>query len=224
MVDERNGSQVSEQESDEVNRPSGEPMVSEDPLLDIRQELRPGKGVAIYLVEHNPEKTIHYDVMYENTRWKQGIDGLLIRLRPHRLKMIRDAELKQIDVMFGFEPLSSSEIEEMYHVADITESKLVTKELQNSSQIVGVEMAYVRGTELITVTMMMPQSQTSLRVSEGEHVRAGTIDAVFTSDSHGNRLRWTENGQGALRYEIRVGHGVTKQELLNIAINMVLAE
>lgn len=195
-----------------------------DPLNEIRQQIQPGTGVAVYVVDNNPERKIRNETFYQGEPWTQGFEELLRVARPFTFKIVREGKLKDIHVIYGFDYLTDDEVEDMYKEAKISGCKIVTRPLRRSNNIVGVDINYELDTRSVKL-IVLNTTKSRIHVPDVEkhqieRMTVGLHDAVYLSDGLHQQFIWIEEAPQRLQYELRTTTEFTKQALLDMALKM----
>lgn len=179
-----------------------------DRFDQIIQQLKPGTGKAIFMVDNNPEKTISNQTFYEAEKWSLGLNELLKKVEPNKVKLPQQAQLQEINVMYGFDSLESWEIDEMYKEAELTGKKIIVRDLRKSNRMVGAKLLYTSDDSSFELHILIT-TKNRIHVPDinnhtVERTKVGSKEAVYLSDSTNHQLLWVDDEQGInIQYEIR---------------------
>ena len=104
----------------------------------VIRELKPGFGKGIYLAD---DKKISQQTNYAPVNWLDGLDELKAKASSWEPVFPANAEVKGIQVYYGFDNLTQEEIDEMA-IESANTGKDVVRDLKPNDTFVGVSLLY----------------------------------------------------------------------------------
>lgn len=187
-------------------------------------DLRPGEGKAIYIADAADNK-FSQQTNYAPISWDGSTESLKEKLTPWKPQFPTHSKMCNIQVYYGFENLSSQEIDEMVDESERTEKNVVVRELKPNNKLVGVSITYERNQETYKFQIFGTTKSRIQMPDDGnasiEQLYVRGNEAFYISDADNQQLIWIEedvNGK-AIQYEIS-GRNIQKEYVLSIVESM----
>ncbi|GGG77539.1 hypothetical protein [Paenibacillus radicis (ex Gao et al. 2016)] len=193
-----------------------------DPMDAIIQQLKPGMGKAIYIAGQG-DRAVSQQTNYEAVLWPDSLEQLFQQAAPWNPPLPLEAELRRIEVYYGFDNVTEEEREAMIAESEQQGKSVVVRDLRPNTDIVGVRLLYDKadrsfecrlfGTTKSRIHVPDMEQQTI------ERLRIHGQEAVYLESEEMRRLIWaTEHPQAprAVQYELLAEHG-DREWLLEIA-------
>ncbi|CAG7658479.1 hypothetical protein PAECIP111802_07051 [Paenibacillus allorhizosphaerae] len=173
-----------------------------------------------------PNKQIRNETNYSGERWSGSLRQLLDTIHPLRIRLAPGLQPKKIEVIYGFEPISTNQMLEMYQEAEETGATIVTRDLRKSSDLVGGSLYYLVKGRLVECRILVSQlaSSTSrihvpsIDEHEEEMLLVHQCPAAYLYDRHRHQLIWAEEKDGfCFQYDLREHQQLTKEEIVRFA-------
>jgi len=198
---------------------------NENTVERIISELKPGEGKAIYDADAADNKFTQ-QTNYAAINWNKDFESLKEKLTPWEPRFPARSKIQKIQVYYGFDNLSSHEIDEMIDESEKTGNNVVVRDLRPNNTLVGVNMTYhsVQGNYNFRI---FGTTKSRIQVPDSGETQIERLDirgneAFYISRVKNKQLIWIEedpNGK-ALQYEL-MGRDIQKEFLLSVAESMV---
>lgn len=190
---------------------------------NIILDLKPGDGKAIYTANANGNN-ITQQTNYAAIKWNGNFDELLNGLQPWK-PLFPKHTVEEINVYYGFDNLSPSEIDDMANESVQTGRNVIVRDLKPNNTIVGVKIVY-RSDMGTYILQIFGTTKSRINISADEHDKITKVvvrgnEGFFISNNDNNQLIWIEedaNGK-SLQYEM-IGVGSLK-DFFSIAESMI---
>ncbi|WP_341281570.1 hypothetical protein [Paenibacillus sp. FSL H8-0537] len=171
----------------------------------VIRELKPGFGKGIYLAD---DKKISQQTNYAPVNWLDGLDELKAKASSWEPVFPANAEVKGIQVYYGFDNLTQEEIDEMA-IESANTGKDVVRDLKPNDTFVGVSLLY-RKEETSFQFRIFGTTKSRIHVPDVdkhtiEYLTIRSNEAVYVGDNEIQQLIWAEMGPTmgkALQYEV----------------------
>ncbi len=199
-------------------------LTEDDPMDSVLLTMKPGTGKAIYIVDHNPAKTISNQTCYEAEHWPNDLHELSHAMAYANIKLPKLGEPQSVKVMYGFDPLEAWQVIDMYREAELSGKRVIVRDLRKNDRLVGVVLEYDQD-PISFELRILTTTKSRIHVPDiNEHIiirtKVGGKPAVYLTDTTMSQLIWIDDEQEVLlQYEIRARHA-TREHILNIASNV----
>lgn len=191
---------------------------------NIVLSLRPGDGKGIY-IDNADNHNVTQQTNYEAKKWDGDIKSLIDKIRPWQPCFPTDS-IVEIRVYYGFDNLSSEEIDEMIGESKRTGQKVVIRDLKPNNKIVGLNITYqsVKGTYILQIFGTTKSRIQAPNDDQGKieqlYVR-GNKAYYITNLGESHTIWIEEDAKGkALQYEI-IGRDLHLENVISITESMV---
>lgn len=187
-------------------------------------DLRPGEGKAIYIADAADNK-FSQQTNCAAISWDGSLESLKEKLTPWQPQFPTHSVMCGIQVYYGFENLTSQEIDEMVEESERTGKNVVVRELKPNNKLVGVSITYENNQETYKF-QIFGTTKSRIQMPDGgdssiEQLNVRDIEAFYISNAENQQLIWIEediNGK-ALQYEIS-GRNIQKEDALSVMESM----
>ncbi|MDK8189271.1 DUF4367 domain-containing protein [Paenibacillus sp. UMB7766-LJ446] len=195
-----------------------------DHVIDkVILDLRPGDGKAIYTAD-TTENKFTQQTNYAAITWDNGFKQLQEQCSPWQPKFPAHSEVHAIHVYYGFDNITSDEINEMVEESKVSRKNVVVRDLKPNKKLVGISITYQEyGTFKLNIfgttksRIQLPDND----MNNVKQLKVRGVEAFYILNNETERLVWIEesvNGK-ALQYEI-IGKDTSKEVLMKIAESM----
>ncbi|WP_342572647.1 DUF4367 domain-containing protein [Paenibacillus sp. FSL R5-0749] len=186
-------------------------------------DLKPGEGKAIYTADAS-ENQFTQQTNYAAIPWEDGLEQLQKLYSPWQPKFPIDSDIDAIHVFYGFDNLTTQEIEEMVEESNRSGSNVVIRDLKPNKRVVGISITYQEYGGYTLNIFGTTKSRIALPDHGGATVKQAAIrgvQAFFIVNNETSQLIWIEEDvQGkALQYEIN-GRNMSEDLVMKIAKSM----
>ncbi|PZT53277.1 hypothetical protein [Paenibacillus silvae] len=214
---------IKNQNGDFLGKIQMQSLESDHVVDQIIRTLRPGDGKAIYIADAEANQFTQ-QTNYAAVEWQYSLNELKESMTGWQPKFPSHAEADHIQVYYGFDNLTTDEIEAMAEESRRTGQKVVVRDLKPNNTLVGVRLTY-KGEGTCTLHIF-GTTKSRIQLSEHELSQVKNLlvrgaEAFYFSNHRADRLIWIEAGSSgkALQYEL-IGEQMSEAALIQIAETM----
>ncbi|WP_427050930.1 hypothetical protein [Paenibacillus sp. TC-CSREp1] len=215
---------IKSQNGDFLGKIQMQSLESDHAVDQIIRTLRPGDGKAIYIADAEANNQFTQQTNYAAVEWQYSLNELKEAMTHWQPKFPSHAEADHIQVYYGFDNLTTDEIEAMSEESRMTGQKVVVRDLKPNNTLVGVRLTY-KGEGTCTLHIF-GTTKSRIQLSEHELSQVKNLlvrgaEAFYFSNHGADRLIWIEAGSSgkALQYEL-IGEQMSEAALIHIAETM----
>lgn len=215
---------IKNQNGDFLGKIQMQSLESDHVVDQIIRTLRPGDGKAIYIADVEGNNQFSQQTNYAAVEWQYSLNELKEAMTKWQPKFPSYAEADHIQVYYGFDNLTTDEIEAMAEESRRTGQKVVVRDLKPNNTLVGVRLTY-KGEGTCTLHIF-GTTKSRIQLSEHELSQVKNLlvrgaEAFYFSNHGADRLIWIEAGSSgkALQYEL-IGEQMSEASLIHIAETM----
>ncbi|WP_042163977.1 hypothetical protein [Paenibacillus gorillae] len=193
----------------------------DDPMDAIIQQLKPGMGKAIYIASQG-DRTVSQQTNYKAVLWPHNLEQLFELAAPWNPPLPVEADIRRIEVYYGFDDVTEEEIEEMIAESE-GQGKPVVRDLRPNTNIVGVRLLYDQAGRSFECRLFgTTKSRIHVPDTEQQTIERLLIhgqEAVYLENIEVRQLIWAmevPRTSRAVQYELRAEHG-DREWLIRIA-------
>ncbi|MFF2091041.1 hypothetical protein [Paenibacillus sp. NPDC058174] len=194
----------------------------DDPMDAIIQQLKPGMGKAIYIAAQG-DRTVSQQTNYAAVLWPHSLEQLFEEAAPWNPPLPVEAEIRRIEVYYGFDDVTEEEIEEMIAESEQQSKPVVVRDLRPNKNIVGARLLYDQADRNFECRLFgTTKSRIHVPDMEQQTIERLLIhgqEAVYLQNDEVRQLIWAmevPQTSRAVQYELRAEHS-DREWLLHIA-------